>query len=73
MRDFADEVPGYLHNERIRRALEDTRLKGGTANLTGDLRRCYEALVTLQVVGKDELPLVDAWIADLDGLAENKQ
>ncbi len=69
MRDFADEVPGYLHNDRIRRALEDTSLTGGVGNLSRDLRRCYEALIALEVVGPDELALVDAWTGDLERIA----
>ena len=72
MRDFADEVPGYLHNERIRRALEDTALKGGVTNLAADLRRCYEALIALDVVGAAELALIDAWIFDLERVGERR-
>jgi hypothetical protein len=29
---------------------------------------CYAALVKLGVVGPDELPLIDAWAADLEGI-----
>jgi len=65
MRDFADEIPGYLNNDRICRALEKTRLLGGSTNLVRDLRRCYETLVDIGVVDAKELTLVDAWIADL--------
>jgi len=72
MRDFTDEVPGYLHNERIRRALEDTSLIGGIGNLSRDLRHCYEVLIALDVVGAQELVLVDAWRADLDRIAEGR-
>lgn len=68
MRDFEDEVPGYLHNDRIRRTLEDLPLAGGVGNVGENLRRCYEALVGLGVVGADELPLLNAWLADLDRL-----
>jgi|SRR5947209_4888886 len=66
MRDFADEVPGYLHNDRIRRALEETPLAGGLGNISRDLRKCYDTLIALEVVGADEAPLLDAWIADLE-------
>lgn len=68
MRDFADEVPGYLHNDRIRQTLEDLPLSGGVESMTQDLRRCYEAMVGLEVVGGAELPLLDAWIADIEEL-----
>jgi hypothetical protein len=70
MRDFADEIPGYLHNDRIRRTLEDLPLSGGQKNMPEDLRRCYKSLVSLDVVGSAEIPLLDAWIADLDRTGE---
>jgi STELLO glycosyltransferases len=72
MRDFADEVPGYLHNDRIARALEDTSLAGGVGNLTRDLRKCYETLIAIDVVGSGEIALIEAWITDLDRIAERR-
>jgi hypothetical protein len=68
MRDFADEVPGYLHNRAIASALAALPLQAGVEHLGENLRRCYEALIALEVVGRDELPLLDAWLADLRGL-----
>ncbi len=65
MRDFADEVPGYLHNERIRRTLEDLALASGLHALAENLVKAYEALVRLEVVGAAELPLLHAWLDDL--------
>ena len=68
MRDFADEVPGYLHNERIRKTLEDLALTGGEGALGDDLIACYRALIGLGVVGAEEAPLVAAWVEDLAGM-----
>jgi hypothetical protein len=65
MRDFADEVPGYLHNEAIRAALEATMVAAGVDAIPENLRRCYRALVGLGVIAAAELPLLDAWLADL--------
>jgi len=70
MRDFADEVPGYLNNERICHTLEDLSLSSGIANIEHNLRRCYQSLVSLDVVGSEELSLLEAWIADLDRINE---
>ncbi len=70
MRDFADEVPGYLHNERICRTLEDLSLIGGIGNISQNLVSCYEALVSLEVIGAEELPLLKSWIADLESFSE---
>lgn len=72
IKDFADEVPGYLNNDRIRKTLEDTPLNKGTANMLDNLQRCYQALVKLDVIGQDELPLLDAWIRDLNEINEGR-
>lgn len=68
MRDFEDEVPGYLMNERIRRALEDVRVEAGPAQMGDNLVRCYEALARLGAVGAGELPLLAAWLDEVSRL-----
>jgi hypothetical protein len=65
MDDFADEIAGYLHNDRIRRTLEALPLRGGVEAIGDDLLRSYEALVGLEVVGAGELDLVRLWLEDL--------
>jgi len=69
MRDFADEVPGYLHNRRIMETLNALELAPGRDAIAANLRRCWGALVDLGVVGADELVLLDAWLSDCDRLA----
>jgi hypothetical protein len=64
MRDFADEVPGYLHNRTIASTLESLPLRAGRDHLGDNLYRCYEALVGLSVVGREELTLLEAWLSD---------
>ncbi|GAP35171.1 STELLO glycosyltransferase family protein [Piscinibacter sakaiensis] len=68
MRDFEEEIPGYLHNERIRAALEALALPAGEPALPQALRQCYRCLVDLGVVGAAELPLLEAWLQDLADL-----
>jgi len=65
IRDFEDEVPGYLHNMKIIEKLEGLRLVAGAENISANIQRCYEALVELSVIGSEELPLLEAWLADL--------
>ncbi|MBW3558320.1 MAG: DUF288 domain-containing protein [Proteobacteria bacterium] len=65
MRDFAEEVPGYLHNTRIRRALEALHLPAGEGDIPEAMRACYEELVRMGLIGTAELPLLDAWLQDL--------
>ena len=65
LRDFEDEVPGYLMNAKIGTALGALELEEGVEHLTDNLRRCYEALIVLGVVGAAELGLLDAWLEDV--------
>lgn len=65
MHDFADEVPGYLHNEKIRRMLEDLDLAAGEDRIGDNLLACYRGLIGMGVVGGDEEALVGAWLDDL--------
>jgi hypothetical protein len=65
MRDFEDEVPGYVNNARIVATLEALSLAAGPAAMADNLLRCYQALIGLGVVGELELPLLRCWLADL--------
>ena len=68
MRDFRDEVPGYLHNTRICEALGNLSLQPGKDSIRDNLRSCYEKLVSIGVIERAELALLDAWIADLEDI-----
>jgi hypothetical protein len=65
MRDFEDEVPGYLQNARIVQALSSLSLRTGPDRVSENLRTCYEELVRIAVIPDKELALVDAWLHDL--------
>jgi hypothetical protein len=65
MRDFEDEIPGYLNNRAIMAALAALPLTAGVEHLADNLRKCYEALVRNKWVGALELQLLEAWLADL--------
>jgi len=66
MRDFRDEVPGYLNNSNLCEALGKLNLKRGVENLSTNLRICYEEMVRMRLVGAEELDLLDAWINDIE-------
>ena len=72
MKDFADEVPGYLHNRAIVSTLESLPIRCGVDNVGDNLRVCYAALIELGVIGRDEQPLLDAWLSDLDDLRSER-
>ncbi len=65
VRDFRDEVPGYLANREICAALESLDLEPGASQIADNLRRSYELLVAQGWIDPRELPLLDAWVADL--------
>ena len=65
LKDFADEVPGYLNNTKICQDLENLDLKSGIDNLGENLIRCYQMLTERKYVGMEEMNLVEAWVLDI--------
>jgi len=68
MRDFADEIPGYLQNDAIRKRLEATTLQSGAANAAANLLTCYAALIDAKFFPPEEMALVQAWVDDVEQL-----
>lgn len=64
MRDFEQEIVGYLRNENIREVLELCDLSSGPSHVAENLWNCYEALVRAEIMRGPELDLVEAWIQD---------
>ena len=65
LRDFRDEIPGYLHNEAICERLEALSLKAGIDNIPENLRRCYETFIRENLIEEREFDLLDAWLSDV--------
>ncbi|MCK5473085.1 MAG: DUF288 domain-containing protein [Planctomycetes bacterium] len=65
LRDFSDEVPGYLNNGKICEALDGLALEKGDEKIADNLKICYEKLIAMNLVGREELNLLDAWLEDL--------
>jgi hypothetical protein len=68
LRDFEDEVPGYLQNQRIVTALERLSLRSGENVASENLLSCYEELIRIGVMPKKEIPLLEAWVVDLSSV-----
>jgi hypothetical protein len=66
MRDFADEIAGYLNNSRIRRILEDLPVESGQDKMGSNLRLCYEALVAADLVGANEVDLLSLFLDEAE-------
>lgn len=65
IRDFADEVPGYLNNTKIVELLAKLPLSGDVDRVGENVWKCYEALVSVGIVPQKELPLLEGWLREL--------
>lgn len=68
MRDFREEIEGYVGHERFVDVLESTPIGGGFENLLDDLRLLYSALIDAGFFTSAEMLVLDAWIADMKAL-----
>ena len=66
MKDFEDEVFGYLNNDRIVKILGELKLKAGDEFVCDNLLACYRALVNNNILPGTEIPSVLAWIKDYE-------
>jgi hypothetical protein len=65
LRDFQDELPGYLNNNLFKETLQQLTLIEGPLGVRDNLRHCYAALVSAGLLHRDEMTLVDAWLDEL--------
>jgi hypothetical protein len=65
LRDFSDELSGYLNNGLICSLLEDLPLKAGIENIPDNLLICYRELIANNIIGKEEAALLESWIKDM--------
>ena len=70
MRNFEDEISGYLHNTQIARWLDEAPLKSGSEAVSRNMLICYELLVARGIFPEKELDLVRAWLEDVKKLQE---
>ena len=65
IKDFHDEIPGYLYNKEIAKKLSNLKLKKGAKYLTHNLYKCYKLLCDERFLQKKELDLLKLWISDI--------
>jgi hypothetical protein len=66
--DFQQEVPGYLLNNKIKNVLDETSLRSGVDHIGHNLLECYKALIKENIISRDELNLLNAWLTDLENI-----
>lgn len=67
LRDFSDEIPGYLNNFRICEALAGLSLSAGERHIPENMIKCYQSLINQGLVDECELSLLNAWLEDIEG------
>lgn len=72
MIDFNDEISGYQNNHKIMDSLIGLPLRSGIENIYENILISYEKLIQMELVGKKELPLLNAWLDDVKSLNNEK-
>lgn len=67
LRDFEQEIPGYLNNKSIVELLRGLKLKGGESNIQNNLKICYSEIINAGWLDSKEMSLLEAWLIDLNG------
>lgn len=65
MKDFADEIIGYQHNKAICERLQALALKPGVEHIGANMVACYQEFIAIGLVDEQEMPLLEAWNADM--------
>jgi hypothetical protein len=69
LKDFKDEIDGYINNAQICKTLNKLELRDGTEYIFTNLRTCYEEMVKHGWISDiHELSLLDSWIEDITSL-----
>lgn len=73
LKDFEDEIPGYLLNERIVEILRDLTLKSGQQFVCDNMLTCYQAIVDDGILPQKEIESLKEWIKDYEYATGNMQ
>lgn len=66
LKDFEEEIDGYLLNTKISESLTNLNLKRGIEYLDENLLICYDEFIRRQFIKKErEIDLVKAWLKDI--------
>lgn len=68
MKDFEDEIAGYLHNEKIAQILGDLKLN---SDICGNMIKCYDSLIKADIVNPKEMDSLNQWIDDIEKVLLN--
>lgn len=64
LKDFEDEIPGYLLNDRIVEILGELKLKQGQEFVCNNMLTCYQAIVDDGILPAKEIKSLKKWVKD---------
>src|SRR5690606_37869618 len=64
IKNFEEEISGYLNNHSIMEDLKKLDLKEGENHIYENMLICYKLLIEKKHIEEQELPLLEAWIED---------
>jgi hypothetical protein len=65
MTDFKQEVEGYIGVDKMVDVLTNLNLEEGVENLSNNLYKCYESLVSNGFFQPEELKILETWIKEI--------
>jgi hypothetical protein len=68
LKDFEDEIPGYLLNDRIRAMLESMNLE--RRDMIRNLVLCYEALIANEIIPSKEMQILKSWSREIEAFVQ---
>ena len=66
LKDFQDEIPGYLNNSKIMEELINLNLSSSKDSIFDNMRKCYAKLAELNLIGSEEMSLLALWRKDCE-------
>ncbi len=72
LKDFEDEIPGYLNNSKICRLLKELELSKGINNIPENMIKCYKLLTEENLIGLEEMKLLETWLFDITRIFDKK-
>ncbi len=72
LKDFEDEIPGYLNNSKICRLLKELELSKGINNIPENMIKCYKLLTGENLIGLEEMKLLETWLFDITRIFDKK-
>jgi len=68
MRDFSEEIPMYIENDKIFHLLDKLNLRKGEDYYSENLIKCYKLLISNDIIKSKELFFLNNWIKDIKNI-----